>query len=440
MSGSHRTTSLVLISYHFPPFGSPGSHRVAAFARDLPSLGFDVTVVTTDEPRFPRLDPATSAGMPGSLRVVRVGSTATGFHWTAREASRRPGVLLARVVDRFATPDHAVAWSVVAGHAAGRLAAENGASTILTSSPPHSTLIAGRIARALAGPGARWVADLRDPLAAGAGVPFLERCLASADGLVCNTERLEASLRDRWPGARTTTLPNGYDEDAVEQALADPAPRADSTREIVLVHAGALYGGSRDPRALIEAMRRVQAQASVNTAGFRLVLAGADPDRLPPEVREAIDRLPGPARVECPGFLPHGDALRLMASADLLVLFQPRQFPMQVPSKAYEYVALGRPVLALTSDGATADLIRRYDRGHVAAPDDVEAIARVLEAVSDPRNETGRPSTAVLASGLAPGRRTVSEGLARFLDGGHAPDDARCAGGRRSGTRRWPHA
>jgi hypothetical protein len=414
MSGTDRALRVVLVSYHFPPFGSPGSLRVGAFARHLPGLGVDLDVVTTDEPRFPRIDAALAALLPREVAITRVGRPLSGVHWTARRSDRRAGTIVARALDRVARPDHAIAWSLRAGLAAGRIARNRGADVVLTSSPPHSTLLAGRIARSLAGPGVRWVADLRDPVDGGGGpvAAIPSRVLASADGVVCNTAAMEEAFRTERPDAVTATVPNGYDEEAIERArvAADGAPRRQD--EIVLVHAGALYGGQRDPTGLIHALGRAQVDAS-RRVRFRLILAGADPARIPPELAGTIAQLPPPAVVELPGFLPHADMLRRMATADLLVLFQPAGFPLQIPSKAYEYLALGRRVLALGDvDGATADLVRRYSGGAVARHDDVGRIEAVLRGLVDD------PPSGVASEvdpALVPGRRATAEHLAAFL-------------------------
>ena len=47
--------------------------------------------------------------------------------------------------------------------------------------------------------------------------------------------------------------------------------------------------------------------------------------------------------------------------------------------KVFEYLAAGRPILAVVPpDGAAAELIRETDAGVVVAPDDVQGIAVAL--------------------------------------------------------------
>ena len=71
------------------------------------------------------------------------------------------------------------------------------------------------------------------------------------------------------------------------------------------------------------------------------------------------------------------EAIELMRQADMLLLIQP-QAPLQIPSKVFDYLTVGKPVLALLDEGATADLVRRSRIGLIAAPNDVEQIKGLL--------------------------------------------------------------
>ena len=69
-----------------------------------------------------------------------------------------------------------------------------------------------------------------------------------------------------------------------------------------------------------------------------------------------------------------------MMRSHVLVLLANQQ-KLQVPNKAYEYMAAGRHILAVTEEkGATADLIRRVPGGAVLPPGDHEGIKRLLKA------------------------------------------------------------
>ncbi len=57
--------------------------------------------------------------------------------------------------------------------------------------------------------------------------------------------------------------------------------------------------------------------------------------------------------------MPYRQALQECAEADGLLLFQAADCDKQIPAKAYEYLRIGKPILALTTHtGDTAALLR----------------------------------------------------------------------------------
>jgi len=72
-----------MVSPHFPPDTTAGTHRVRLLAPHLAAHGWDPTVVTVDPRDYEgRLDPALGEMVPRSLRVVR--ARALSARWTRR--------------------------------------------------------------------------------------------------------------------------------------------------------------------------------------------------------------------------------------------------------------------------------------------------------------------------------------------------------------------
>ena len=75
------------------------------------------------------------------------------------------------------------------------------------------------------------------------------------------------------------------------------------------------------------------------------------------------------------GRVSHREALAWMCRADLLCLFAQGQ-PEQIPAKAFEYLAGGPPILAITGEGATGDLVLKS--GGSVVSDEPWAIAEAI--------------------------------------------------------------
>ncbi|HKX48388.1 MAG TPA: hypothetical protein VJM06_06955, partial [Gaiellaceae bacterium] len=77
-----------------------------------------------------------------------------------------------------------------------------------------------------------------------------------------------------------------------------------------------------------------------------------------------------------------GESLRLQRDSEALLLLVPDASGRGkgvLSGKVYEYIAAGRPILAVVPpDGAAAALVRETGAGVVVAPDDVEGIRAAL--------------------------------------------------------------
>jgi glycosyltransferase involved in cell wall biosynthesis len=80
------------------------------------------------------------------------------------------------------------------------------------------------------------------------------------------------------------------------------------------------------------------------------------------------------------GYLEHSQALSRLASstAALCILDEVAGVERIYPAKIFEIMRAGRPCLALTPEGALAELVRRHRLGEVVRPRDPEAIAAAL--------------------------------------------------------------
>jgi len=78
------------------------------------------------------------------------------------------------------------------------------------------------------------------------------------------------------------------------------------------------------------------------------------------------------------GFLPHGQAIEHMLSADALLLLTPtgHNAATLTTGKVYEYLAAGRPILLIgPRDSVARQLIDRFNVGFCATPEEDQVLA-----------------------------------------------------------------
>ena len=83
------------------------------------------------------------------------------------------------------------------------------------------------------------------------------------------------------------------------------------------------------------------------------------------------------AMVEHLGTLDRADTLDLQRSADALILITSRN-SSEATGKLFEYLAAGRPIIALADGNEAARIVRETNTGVTVPPDDVAAIAEAI--------------------------------------------------------------
>jgi glycosyltransferase involved in cell wall biosynthesis len=372
---------VLLVTMYFPPAGGGGVQRSLKLAQYLPALGIETHVLAPDDPKWVHRDPGLLVPTQAWVHRVRyVGPRARRPAEDLRQADGLERALVQAQVTarRLLVPDASVTWNLTAIPAAIRIARRERIDAVLTTSPPGSVHFVGAAVQKATG--ARWVADLRDPLVANphrrsdtaaararqAANEQLARVVARrADAVSCVSDAIADEVRGLGARGAVRTIANGCDFDDFDGLEYRPAER------FRLTHAGSFFG-KRDPRPFLQALHDSGLDVVARFVGdFRST------DREWAETLHLGDRL------ELVDYAPRRESLRLQRDSEALLLLVPHaggRGKGVLSGKVFEYLAAGRPVLAVVPpDGAAADLVRETGAGVVVAPDDVDGIRRALE-------------------------------------------------------------
>jgi len=376
----------LIVAQYFPPEISATGRRAQELAGSLASRAHDVTVLT-GRPNHPATaaryfcrDAASSERTSGGYRVLRLP--------VVRSPDPRAWH---RVLNYFTF----VLFAIVRGMFLGR------PDAILAVSP----LPAGFVALALhAWHGAPLIYDLQDiwpDSARAVGVMeqgpalrllgILEKQLyRSSARVVVISEGFRDYLANLGvPCERLRVIPNGVDGELFREVA--PEHRLRRTRilrnRFVVGYVGN-HGLAQGLDTVLDAADRLSGDA----VAFLLIGEGVEKSRLAGKAREArldnVRFMRGVPRRRVPGLLAACDA-------GLVILRDDPLFRITIPSKLYEYMAAGKPVLCSVG-GETAGVVKAARCGIAVPPSDGAALADAVRALSRDSaacaamNESGR--------------------------------------------------
>jgi glycosyltransferase involved in cell wall biosynthesis len=198
------------------------------------------------------------------------------------------------------------------------------------------------------------------------------------------TKGIVTDIGTRFPECPTYYLPSGVDRTAFS-----PDRRSGTARTVlhdngkcVALYAG-LHGLAQGLDQLLDASQMLRDEGEL-----QMVLMGDGPVKRRLAARAKAENLTNMRFLEP---RPAADIPPLLASADMLLVLLRGGFPDAVPSKLYEAMASGRPVVVV-SDGEAAELVREHRAGLAVEPGDVKGLADAIRRLRhDPelRRELG---------------------------------------------------
>jgi glycosyltransferase involved in cell wall biosynthesis len=406
--------SVLMIAYAFAPEGNAGAFRPLRFARHLPSLGWQPTVVTLDTDFFERFDPSLPSLVPTEVKVIRVRNR---DFWQAFQASRgrrlkdriskaSPEIAsqielayhtsvrsmlrkLVRTAEAWSYhPDPAMGWIRPATKATVAAVDGGKVNVIWTTAGPVSSFIAAR--RASKRTGVPYVLDFRDAWT----ITFNEfedrqphwakrwayrsmfRLLNEARAVVFRYMTEAECFWRAYPSAldvnRVHIIPNGFDGD-IEAYAATSA-----TDKCRILYTGTLGDYRYD--TLLLALRMLKAESPQLAERLELQFVGEDNHNLM-EMARSLDLGRMLSRSGAVGF---DEANQLAREANALLLLgrypSMRGYELFAPAKLFGYLKMGRPILGVLPQDEAKNILQQVGVSTLA---DVESLPDIVRALRE---------------------------------------------------------
>jgi len=412
---ARRLRKLLVVAYYFPPAGDVGIHRTLRFIKWLPHFGYQPVVLTTQNGKVQSID-RSMLERTADVEVHRTYSPEKlNYGISIDGAADRP---LPRLVERvfreiprdarqlLAVPDEKRGWIRHAVREGERLIRSHGIDAVYVSGKPFSSYFIGeRLGRRF---GLPWIMDLRDLWTLNQRNhtfnPWREwmerrqerRLVQSAAAVIANTPDNRNDFIAAYPQCRSKkfiAVTNGYDKDEFSRTTGQKHDK------FTIAYSGAFYFFARgksslyrrlmgldrrkshlletySPIAFFEALKQLFAEQPETRGRIEVQITGTGS----PKAQMLVDRFGLHDTVKILGWLDYEESLEVLkrAHACLIVLSRGRESKGWIPSKLFQYLGSGNPLLAMVPDGDVKEIVEKTRSGVVVEPDDVTGAKAAL--------------------------------------------------------------
>jgi glycosyltransferase involved in cell wall biosynthesis len=402
--------NVLIVASHTPPYHQGQVMRVAKLTKYLPNYNWESVIVSAvTEPGMERITDLT-ADIAKAKKIYRANYlnlvkcyhavksifSKSGYKSSPITSNSTVGISTgSSLAAQYLLPDYYVTWIPFAVLSGIKALFAYKIRAIYSLSPLPSNLVVGYILHKLSGK--PWVVDLRDPwttnpIASKRAHVFLDKIdiwlerifLQSCHKIVVINKQFIPPLLLQHPTLdpdKFIVVPNGYDPEDFQHV------EKIAFQKFTIVHSGKFYE-DRSPEPFLKALHLLMLNNPDLATGLQVKLLGASDTR----TAHIVNQLGLDTVVELIDFVPHNQSLQYILSADCLLLI-PGPGASTMTGKIFEYLASGKPIIALAGKGAAGDLISTTHTGVVVSPDDVPGIANAIFSMFNAKS-TGHSNAA----------------------------------------------
>lgn len=385
---------VLIISYYFPPVGGAGVQRILKFVKYLPEFSWEPVVLTVKNIQYPAYDASLLEEIPKGVKIYRSGSLDPlrlnhilgkflGGAKKNSSESKEKSHFISWLSKFLFIPDNKIGWLIYAVIKGLKIAKKNNIDLIFSTSPPPTAHLIGLLLKKFLK--VPLVVDFRDSWETSLEEKspsfihgWLQRkierkILKNADSIITVNEQIQNIFQNKYlqlPNLSVVT--NGYDEKDFRDVK---EIRPD---KFTVVYLGT-FNRINDPLPFLQALSELSSEVAEFKNQVRFVHIGMTLDF---NFSELIEKLELQKIVENKGYLSHGDSLKELSSASILLLITTDSAGAETltTGKIFEYFRSGKPILGiLPPSGAAASLIKENGAGVIVSPKNILGIKQILK-------------------------------------------------------------
>lgn len=394
---------VLIVAYSFPPVGGAGVQRTTKFVKYLRWFGWEPIVLTVYNPSVPHLDQDLSQDIPMNCEIYRARTLEpsydlkmgiSGLKKDSHSAIKTFKSLLKMAQSYFLLPDAQILWWPFMMKSLMKILRRRKIDCIFVTAPPFSTLFpVCLIGKRL---GVPVVVDFRDDwsfsrlnmenAASTRYAKYVDRVLEkyvlfNCSAFTAATQSYVNSLVSRYPKVdvrKGHVITNGFDRDDFLFKKKQKIKESSSTKDfrINFLYAGTVWKAT-SLKPFIEAMK-ILLKGSVTLRDkicVKIIGRVVEQELAYMEVPELEGVL------EIKGYQPHTKVLEQMDWADVLLLTL-SDLPgaeQIIPGKIFEYMAIGKHIVAIVPKGETRQILRQhYSNATVLYPNEIDRVASCI--------------------------------------------------------------
>jgi glycosyltransferase involved in cell wall biosynthesis len=395
---------VLIISYQFPPdIGS--IQRVKKFVKYLPDYGWQPIVITRNINDYRVADLTSLEDINLDVPIIRTGlanliprikkalskrkKKSSSFAGDRKQNKKlndsiqnnqlKYSVLYHKLVSWFIWPDRAIGWLPFAFIAALKVLSHNRISAVYIVSPPHSMHLLGVLLQSITK--VKWVADFRDPWSNDPDIAMpspihkfahqkAEKVVIKSARKTITTTKYHAKYFENiipLNAKNIAVIPNGYDQQDFKDL------QGYTRTGFTITYAGGFYA-SRTVTPFLKALSIINNEYPEILRNTIVQFIGNGQEL----IREELKQYNFSEIFRFLGYMDHTSTIKVLnQSAILLLVVHSDSIIAQlcIPAKLFEYMALQRPILAISPLGAAAEIVKSSGIGAVVDPKNIREIA-----------------------------------------------------------------